>query len=155
MPPFHCKKLLWPPANHAVALLVSHNQPNIHSDTPLPLMNIKAFAEQTGVSAHTLRYYEKIGLLQVQRNQSGHRVFSDKDLEWITFILRLKDTGMPLQHIIEYAEFRAQGDSTMAERQQLLQQHRDILQARIARELEHLQVLDNKIGYYRQLTGKV
>ncbi|MCA6059428.1 MerR family transcriptional regulator [Thalassolituus sp. ST750PaO-4] len=118
-------------------------------------MNIKAFAEQTGVSAHTLRYYEKIGLLQVQRNQSGHRVFSNKDLEWITFILRLKDTGMPLQHIIKYAEFRTQGDSTMAERQQLLQQHRDILQARIARELEHLQILDNKIGYYRQLTGKV
>lgn len=83
-------------------------------------MNIKTFAEQTGVSAHTLRYYEKIGLLQVQRTQSGHRVFSDKDLEWITFILRLKDTGMPLEDIQKYAEFRSQGGKTQSQRQQLL-----------------------------------
>jgi DNA-binding transcriptional MerR regulator len=61
-------------------------------------MNIKEFSDRSHVSAHTLRYYEKIGLLtDIQRNSSGHREDNAKDLEWLGFIVRLKETGMSLE----------------------------------------------------------
>lgn len=81
-------------------------------------MNIKAFAQAVGLSSYTLRYYEKIGLLKaVQRNTSGHRIYCHKDLEWIHFVVRLKETGMKLEKIKEYARLREQGFSTLQQRQ--------------------------------------
>ena len=115
-------------------------------------MNIREFAIQTGLSAHTLRYYEKIGLLTgVLRNSSGHRQFTAKDLEWVRFIVRLKETGMPLEQILAYAQLRAAGDSTLEQRQRMLQEHRDTLKAKIENELAHLQALDAKIQYYQTI----
>ena len=74
------------------------------SEAPVRL-SIRQFAARTGLSADTLRYYEKIGLLrQVARDASGFRVYGPRDLEWIGFILRLKDTGMALDDIIRYAD---------------------------------------------------
>ncbi|PXF28919.1 MerR family transcriptional regulator [Pokkaliibacter plantistimulans] len=116
-------------------------------------MNIQTFAEQCGVSAHTLRYYEKIGLLQVRRNRSGHRQFTERDRDWLGFISRLKQTGMPLQQICHYAQLRAEGDSTLAERQALLEQHAEAVAARIAQEQQHLLRLEEKIRYYQQLSA--
>ncbi|GAB3522166.1 MerR family transcriptional regulator [Photobacterium alginatilyticum] len=113
-------------------------------------MNIKDFSEVTSLSPHTLRYYEKIGLLlNIQRNPSGHRVYTSRDLEWAQFIVRLKDTGMPLDNILEYAQLRNLGDSTLAERQTLLEAHRSNLRRRIDDELLHLKALDKKIDYYK------
>ncbi len=81
-------------------------------------MNMKAFSSLVGLSAHTLRYYEKIGLLKnVQRNSSGHRVYTAKDVKWLEFVIRLKETAMPLEKILEYARLREQGSSTVLERQ--------------------------------------
>ena len=97
-------------------------------------MNIGQFAVLTGLSAHTLRYYEKIGLLQsVVRNASGHRDYAEKEAQWIEFINRLKETGMPLKQILTYAELRAQGDTTAGQRQQLLEQHAAQLAIRFAK----------------------
>ena len=60
-------------------------------------MNMSEFSGVVGLSSYTLRYYEKIGLLRhVKRSRSGHRVYSDRDVDWVNFIKRLKDTGMPL-----------------------------------------------------------
>jgi len=113
-------------------------------------MNISQFAALTGMSAHTLRYYEKIGLLHsVVRNGSGHRDYSAKEAEWIGFITRLKETGMPLKQILTYAELRAQGDATASRRQQLLEQHATQLAERIRQEQEHLLALKQKIHYYQ------
>lgn len=112
-------------------------------------MNMKEFSARTTLSAHTLRYYEKIGLLNnIFRSSNGHRFFTPKDLEWVTFIIRLKETGMPLESILEYSKLRALGESTNLERQLLLEQHRNKLKSRIENELQHLAALDKKIEFY-------
>ncbi|CAH7238961.1 hypothetical protein VCHA37P193_660004 [Vibrio chagasii] len=70
------------------------------------------------LSAYTFRYYEKIGLLNnVQRNSSGHRVYIAKDVKWLEFVIRLKETAMPLEEILEYVRLREQGSSAVLKRQ--------------------------------------
>ena len=86
-------------------------------------MNMRTFSAQTGLSAYTIRYYEKLGLLPgIQRNASGHRAFTTQDLEWVRFIVRLKDTGMSLDDILTYSRLRALGSTTLASRQKMLEQ---------------------------------
>jgi len=115
-------------------------------------MNMREFSAQSGLSAHTLRYYEKIGLLPgIQRNASGHRAFTSRDLEWVNFIVRLKDTGMSLDNILAYSKLRAAGDSTLGRRQHILEEHRDALKTKIETEQLHLKALDAKITHYRSL----
>lgn len=122
------------------------------SEAPVRL-SIQQFAQRTGLSADTLRYYEKIGLLRhVARDASGFRVYGPRDLEWVGFILRLKDTGMALDDIIRYADLRERGESTLAARQSLLEAHSAKLQARLERDREHLTALQAKIERYRQQT---
>jgi len=114
-------------------------------------LNISEFAARSGVSADTLRYYEKIGVLrQTARNASGHRVFDSRDLDWIAFVLRLKATAMPLADIRRYAELRAQGESTFGERRQMLETHVRHLEERIARDRDHRRNLHAKIAFYAQ-----
>lgn len=123
------------------------------SEAPVRL-SIGQFAARTGLSADTLRYYEKIGLLRhVARDASGFRVYGPRDLQWIGFILRLKDTGMALDDIIRYAELRECGDTTLAARQALLEQHAARLHERIQRDHQHLDALQAKIALYRQQTS--
>lgn len=115
-------------------------------------MNIARFADLTGLSADTLRYYEKIGLMTgVRRNMSGHRDYSDRDVEWVGFIVRLKETGMPLSEIKSYAILRDRGDSTMIQRRQLLEEHLVVLERQVAKALEHRDALRRKIEHYHQL----
>ena len=115
-------------------------------------MNIKKFSEITNISSHTIRYYEKIGLLKnVSRNASGHRWFTEKDIIWIEFIKRLKDTAMPLDNIRQYADLRDQGASTSELRMQILQQHAVVLEEKITAEQFHLKMLKNKIAHYSKL----
>ncbi|MCG9577399.1 MerR family transcriptional regulator [Vibrio tubiashii] len=117
-------------------------------------MNIKEFSQLVGLSAHTLRYYEKIGLLRnVQRSPSGHRAYTSRDIEWISFVIRLKETGMPLEEILDYAKLRELGSGTLSERQQLLEQHRENLLSHIQQLNQHRVALDEKIERYQ--SGKV
>lgn len=112
-------------------------------------MNIKTFSEQVGISAHTLRYYDKLGLLgNICRTASGHRDFSEKDIEWIRFIQRLKATGMPIEQILAYTGLRANGDSTLHQRLKMLRKHKEQLDARIAGQLKHREMLEEKIAWY-------
>ena len=113
-------------------------------------MNIKEFSNLVGLSAHTLRYYEKIGLLKdVQRTSSGHRAYTSKDQKWIEFVVRLKETAMPLEEILEYASLREQGASTLQQRQALLEKHQQNLKAHIEQQQSHLTALENKIDLYK------
>ncbi|MDE8602549.1 MerR family transcriptional regulator [Marinomonas sp. RSW2] len=113
-------------------------------------MNMKEFSLCVGLSAHTLRYYEKIGLIKnVQRNTSGHRSYTKKEVEWVGFIVRLKETGMALENILQYAALREVGVMTVLERQQLLERHKDLLKAHIALQQNHLEALDKKIDLYK------
>jgi len=115
-------------------------------------MNIQTFSKLTKVSAHTLRYYEKIGLIkQIERNTSGHRYFTQKDIVWVEFIKRLKDTGMPLKQILSYAELREQGESTATARMKMLKLHAQALQEKIALEQLNLEMLKAKIVHYDEI----
>lgn len=112
-------------------------------------MNIQAFSQFTQLSAHTLRYYEKIGLIKnIERNISGHRYFTQKDADWVEFIKRLKETDMPLKQILSYAELREAGPSTSVKRMQMLEDHAISLEANIKDQLNHLAMLKIKIKYY-------
>ena len=105
--------------------------------------SIGEFSKLTGLGIHTLRYYEQEGLIAPERNSGNRRCYSDKDLTWIEFIKRLKDTGMPIKEIKHYAELRAAGDPTLSV------QHRQALNEQIARLQEHKIKLDEKIEFYR------
>ena len=107
------------------------------------------FSKLTGLGIHALRYYEHEGLIVPERNSSNRRCYSDKDLTWIEFIKRLKDTGMPIKEIRHYAQLRAGGDSTLFERMEMLVQHRQTLNEQIAMLQEHKIKLDEKIEFYR------
>jgi len=112
-------------------------------------MNIQKFSEITDISSHTIRYYEKIGLLRnISRSASGHRCFTEKDIIWIDFIKLLKETGMPLDNILKYADLRDEGDSTSEQRMQILEEHAVMLEEKIANEKYHLKKLKEKIQHY-------
>jgi len=108
-------------------------------------------AERSGFSLDTLRYYERIGLLDpVERTSSGHRRFDEDDLEWLEVLRCLRDTGMPIAQMCRYAELARGGEATFAERLGLLTEHDAAVQERIAvlqAQREHLQ---EKIGWYRR-----
>ena len=110
---------------------------------------IGEFSKLTGLGIHTLRYYEQEGLIAPERNSSNRRCYSDKDLTWIEFIIRLKDTGMPIREIRHYAELREIGDPTLSERMEMLVQHRQALDEQIAQLQAHKIKLDEKIEFYR------
>lgn len=115
-------------------------------------MNIKTFSELTQVSAYTLRYYEKIGLLkQVERNANGHRFFTAKDVDWVGFLKRLKDMGMALKKIQQYADLRALGESTSEQRKNLLEEHVAVVEKRIEAEALNLEKIKQKIKYYNEM----
>ena len=111
--------------------------------------SIGEFSKLTNLGIHTLRYYEHENLIMPKRNSSNRRCYSDKDLAWIEFIKRLKDTGMPIKEIQRYAELRAKGDLTLNERMEMLTVHRESLNEQIRGLQEHMAKLDDKIDFYR------
>ena len=112
-------------------------------------MKISELAKRTGLSAHTIRYYERIGLLPfADRDAGGQRDYDETVLIWIGFLKRLKTTGMPIREMLQYAELRAQGDQTDPERRALLEQHRERVRAHLAELEDSLLVLDTKIDSY-------
>ena len=106
------------------------------------LMRIQQVADKTGLSSHTLRYYEKLGLLHgIERDSRGYRCFRDKDVTWVELIKRLKATKMPLAEIKRFAQLRVRGDCTIAERLDILYSHRQ----RVERQIEELHAHRSKI----------
>lgn len=112
-------------------------------------LSIQQVAARTGLSDHTLRYYERIGLMDaVGRASSGHRRYTESDLEWITLLIRLRATGMPIVEMQRFAQLVRQGEDTIAERLQLLEAHPRALQKQAEAIHLTLAVLDEKIAYY-------
>jgi DNA-binding transcriptional MerR regulator len=113
-------------------------------------------ADLTGMSAHTLRYYERIGLLdKVDRGPGGRRRFREEDLAWLAFLTRLRTTGMPIRDMRRFAELRRQGDPSAPARLDLLRRHRETVRHRIAELTECLRALDAKVEHYQALTARV
>ncbi len=110
---------------------------------------ISEVAAFTGLSAHTLRWYEQIGLMpHVERSHAGQRRFSNRDLDWLAFVGRLRLTGMPVASMVHFAELVRRGEETFAERQEVLEQTRHEVVARIAELQDTLTVPDFKINFY-------
>jgi DNA-binding transcriptional MerR regulator len=107
-------------------------------------------AEQSGFSIDTLRYYERIGLLDgIDRTPAGHRRFRDDDLEWLGVLRCLRDTGMPIAQMRRYAELARCGQATMAERLSLLTSHDTQVRETLALLQAQHEHLREKIGWYR------
>ncbi len=112
-------------------------------------MKIGELAKRSKLSVHTIRYYERIGLLpRADRDQSGQRNYDASIRVWIEFLDRLKTTGMPIREMLRYAALRERGAKTEAERRELLEQHRERVRVHIAELQTSLLVLDNKIAGY-------
>jgi DNA-binding transcriptional MerR regulator len=105
-------------------------------------------AEKCGLTQYTLRWYERIGLLErVARGSDGRRRFDDEDVDWLVLISKLRATGMSVRDMLRYAELVRSGAGE-GERRQLLQRHREMVVQAIADRQECLQLLDTKISYY-------
>ncbi|MFE7352322.1 MerR family transcriptional regulator [Streptomyces sp. NPDC057543] len=103
----------------------------------------------TGLTAHTLRWYERIGLMpHVDRSHTGQRRFTNRDLDWLAFVGKLRLTGMPVADMVRYAELLREGEHTFEERQELLEATRRDVRTRIAELQDTLAVLDHKIDFY-------
>ncbi|MFF4216437.1 MerR family transcriptional regulator [Streptomyces nondiastaticus] len=110
---------------------------------------ISEVAGCTGLSVHTLRWYERIGLMpHVDRSHTGQRRYTDRDLDWLDLVGRLRLTGMPVADMVRYARLVREGEHTMAEREELLTAHREDVRKRIAELRSTLEVLDYKIDIY-------
>jgi DNA-binding transcriptional MerR regulator len=117
--------------------------------SPAGTLTIAEVASVTGLSADTLRYYEKEELIApVSRSPNGQRRYATADLAWIEFLLRLRVTGMPIAGMRQFAELRRGGDATTAQRLALLRSHRAHLAERIRRLQDCGQALDEKIRHY-------
>lgn len=116
------------------------------------VLSIAAVARQTGLSAHTLRYYEKVGLVSsVSRNSGGQRRYAAADLDWLTFLLRLRTTGMSISTMQHFAELRRGGQATVAARLTLLYEHAETVHAHIEELQTSLAHVVTKVGYYEEL----
>ncbi|MEU9029264.1 MerR family transcriptional regulator [Streptomyces sp. NPDC048383] len=112
---------------------------------------------RTGLTQHTLRWYERIGLMpHVDRSHSGQRRFSDRDLDWLSFVGKLRATGMSVADMVRYAELVREGEHTVDQRRELLERTRTAVRSRITELTDALGVLDFKIGMYemRTVAGK-
>ncbi len=119
-----------------------------------PDLTIAEAAERAGISAHTIRYYERAGLLApIERTDSGHRRFAAEDIEWIVVITKLRATGMPIRRIREYAELVREGDGNELERLALLESHREEVLRRLDEVQRNLELVDYKIALYRKRLG--
>lgn len=114
--------------------------------------SIEEAALRSGVSSHTLRYYERIGLLEpVGRANSGHRRYSEGDLGSIAFLSLLRQTGMPIRDMLTFVELTRSGAETIPRRVEVLEAHRDALAQQLALLGRHFTAIEAKIGVYRAL----
>jgi DNA-binding transcriptional MerR regulator len=126
-------------------------RPETDKSIPQAGLSIAEAARRTGVSAHTLRYYERAGLVvtRVDRTTGGRRRYRHEDLVWINVCTRLRATGMPIKAVRRYAELVSAGPGNEKERLALMEAHRADVLAKLDELQENLQLIDHKIDVYR------
>jgi DNA-binding transcriptional MerR regulator len=118
-------------------------------------LTIQQAAKATGLTVHTLRYYEQIGLIHpIDRDGSTRRGYSAEDLGWIDFLLKLRATGMSIRDMQRYAELQRQGEGTLSDRLEMLRSLREQVEERISELQEHLKLVDYKIEVYGQIVAE-
>ena len=115
-------------------------------------LTIQEVAKATGLTAHTLRYYERIGLIHpINREQNTRRCYTADDVGWIDFLLKLRAIGMSIKDMQQYAELQRQGDATLPERVEMLKALRDKVESHIDEMNQHLKLIYYKIDYYQKV----
>ncbi len=113
------------------------------------MYTIQEVCKRTGLTAHTLRYYEKENLLpNVRRSAGGFRQYSDEDMESLAMICCLKNTGMSVQNIARFMELTRKGDQTLRERCEMLKEHRETVVERLEEMQRHLDKVTWKYNYF-------
>jgi DNA-binding transcriptional MerR regulator len=115
------------------------------------ILSISEAAAEAGVSLDTLRYYERVGLMlaPVDRAESGHRRYSERDVRWVVFLTKVRRTGMSIQRMRDYAALVRAGRGTEQQRLALLEAHRDEVLERSLETERNLREIERKIGTYR------
>jgi DNA-binding transcriptional MerR regulator len=117
-------------------------------------LSIQQVADLTGLSIDTLRYYERIRLIEpVNRATSGHRRYRQEDLDWISFLINLRETGMPIAQMIHFAQLHHQGAATATERLRLLEQHQVALNQHMQKLEQNRAILQQKIMRKKSVPG--
>ena len=115
-------------------------------------LTILEVAKVTGLTAHTLRYYERIGLIHpINREENTRRCYTADDVGWIDFLLKLRAIGMSIKDMQRYAELQRQGDNTLPERVEMLKALRDKVESHIDEMNQHLKLIYYKIDYYQKV----
>ena len=115
-------------------------------------LTIQEVAKATGLTAHTLRYYERIGLIHpINREENTRRCYTADDVGWIDFLLKLRAIGMSIKNMQRYAELQRQGDATLPERVEMLKALRDKVESHIDEMNQHLKLIYYKIDYYQKV----
>ncbi len=121
-------------------------------------LTIQQAAAATGLTVHTLRYYERIGLIDpVPRQDNNRRLYRDEDIRWIEFLTKLRSTGLPIRQMLRYAQLRRLGDEreSVSERKAMLEQHTLTLETAMV-DLQHtLEIMYKKIAMYRDTEARL
>ncbi len=112
--------------------------------------SITDVSKQLGIKAHTLRYYEKEGIIEPDRNSYGVRKYRDSHIKWLKFVKKLRETEMPIAQIKEYVQLVQEGDHTTLKRLHLLEDHRSYIQNQIKELKETEEMLDKKVRTYKE-----
>ena len=116
------------------------------------MFTIKQISEKTKLTEHTIRYYDREGLIPlITRTKSGIRQFSEDDLEWINLICCLRNSSMPLQEIKEFMQLCLKGKDSLEERRELLIRHRTRIQEKMANLDNSLNIVNYKIEHYKEI----
>ena len=119
-------------------------------------LTIQQVAQTTGLSVHTLRYYERCDLIApIHRASNGHRRYSAQNIRWIQFLTKLRMTGMPIRQIQQYATLLRQQPDAVQARRALLEAHRQTVVKNLQELQENLAVIDWKIQHYKEIEQKL
>jgi DNA-binding transcriptional MerR regulator len=120
---------------------------------PTDTLSISDAGVATGLSPHTLRYYERAGLIDpVGRTDATHRRYTEAEIEWVIFLTRLRSTGMPIRRMRDDAALVRAGSGNEGERLALLEEHRDAVRAQLEEATRNLRAIETKIEMYKERT---
>lgn len=119
-------------------------------------LEISEASKITKLKPHTLRYYESIGLIKdIKRNSAGNRVYSEDDLKWLEVINRLRQTGMNINKMVEYAKLRHMGDETVPQRKEIMQEHLKAIEHELQVMEEARDYVAKKVQIYSEMEEKL
>lgn len=118
-------------------------------------LTIQGVADATGLTVHTLRYYERIGLIHaIDRAENSHRRYTQDDVGWINFLMKLRATGMSVSEMQTYAELQRQGEETLPQRVEMLKALRERVEAHLRELNDHLGLICYKIDMYEEIVAQ-